>query len=157
MFVKEIMSQPVITASVDENLDAVARKMWENDFGSVPVVDKQGRLAGIVTDRDVCMAAYTQGKPLTAIPVKGVMAKEVFSSHPEDAISEAEKVMSTRQVRRVPVINAKGEVVGIVSLNDLARRTVGSEGTLKRDIAPVDVLRTMVAVGKPRPHKVPQG
>lgn len=153
MLIKEIMSQPVITAGIDTNLDAVACTMWENDCGSLPVVDKAGRLAGIITDRDICMAAYTQGKPLSAIPVKTVMAREVFSGHPDDAISEAEKVMSTKQVRRIPVINAKGEPVGFVSLNDLARGAAGRKGASKKGSSSPDVLKAMAAVCKPRQPK----
>lgn len=150
MSIREIMSQPAVTVSVDTTLDEVARKMWEGDFGSLPVVDHENRLVGIVTDRDVCMAAYIQGKPLSAIPVDGVMAKQVFASHPDDTLSKAEKLMSTRQVRRVPVINGNGEPVGVVSMSDLVRGTVGSGRTPKLQLVPGDVLKTMAAVCEPR-------
>ena len=57
MNVKQIMTHPVVTCSIESHLNVVARLMWDNDCGTIPVVDAEGRLAGIVTDRDICMAA----------------------------------------------------------------------------------------------------
>ena len=64
MLVKEIMSQPVITCQVDDHANLAAQRMWENDFGVMPILDGDGRAIAMLTDRDICMAAYTQGKPL---------------------------------------------------------------------------------------------
>ena len=64
MKVADSMTRDVRACSVHDSLNAAARVMWENDCGCVPIVDSQGRLVGIVTDRDICMATYTQGVPL---------------------------------------------------------------------------------------------
>jgi CBS domain-containing protein len=121
MHVKEIMTHPVVTCSVDSYLNFVARLMWEHDCGTIPVVDREGRLAGIVTDRDICMAAYTQGGVLASIPVTTAMAKHVLASHVDDSVETAEELMTEGQVRRVPVIDNDGRPIGIVAMNDLAR------------------------------------
>ena len=146
MRISDIMSQPVVTAGLGSTLDTVARKMWEHNCGSIPVVDEDGLLAGFITDRDICMAAYTQGKPLSAIPVTTAMAKQVSVCHADDPVSEAERVMCERRVRRVPVVNGKGEPVGMVSLEDIARGAAGAKPG-KRRAQEAAVVQTMASVG----------
>lgn len=119
--VKEIMGQPIMRCRIDETLDAAARLMWEHDCGILPVVDETDRLVGVITDRDVCMAAYTQGKPLFDLRVEGAMARKVYSCHEEDDVETAEQVMATARVRRLPVIDGGHRPVGMLSLCDIAR------------------------------------
>ena len=120
MLVKEIMSQPVISCQVDDHANVAAQRMWENDFGVVPVLDENGRVIAMLTDRDICMAAYTQGKALDQIVVRSVMSKYLHSCSPEDALDQAEQLMRNYQVRRLPVIDYTGKLAGILSLNDVA-------------------------------------
>ena len=120
MLVKEIMSQPVISCQVDDHANLAAQRMWENDFGVMPVLDGDGRAIAMLTDRDICMAAYTQGKPLDQIVVRSVMSKALHSCSPEDALEQAEQSMRNYQVRRLPVVDFTGKLVGILSLNDVA-------------------------------------
>ncbi len=121
MRVHEIMTREVKRCRADESLAAAARIMWENDCGCVPVVDGDERVIGIVTDRDVCMAAYTQGKAPSEITVDAAMAHAVATCAPDDPVDDAERTMQRRQVRRLPVVDGAGRLVGILSLNDLAR------------------------------------
>jgi predicted transcriptional regulator len=118
------MSQPPITCRVHESLNEAARQMWEHDCGALPVVDDDGKVVGIVTDRDVCMAAYTQGQRLDAIPVESAMAKQVACCHPDETIEAAEELMKGLQVRRLPVVDGDGHPLGVLSLNDLAQEVV---------------------------------
>jgi hypothetical protein len=86
MQVRELMSQPVATCRTTDHLDVPARLMWECDCGSVPsvpIVDEEGRLSGMITDRDITMAAYTTGEPLHAVPVRQVMSKDVLAVQPD--------------------------------------------------------------------------
>jgi CBS domain-containing protein len=108
MRVKDIMSHPLVTAPVESTADVVARLMWEFDCGIVPIIGDDGRLAGVITDRDICMAAYTQGRPLTAISVTSAMAKDVAACHTGDAIESAERLMREHQIHRVPVLDRLG-------------------------------------------------
>ena len=73
MKVEQLMSRDVKTCQATEMLNRAAQLMWENDCGCVPVVDEDGRAVGMITDRDVCMAAYTQGRLLDALPVASAM------------------------------------------------------------------------------------
>ena len=120
MLVKEIMSQPAISCQVDDQVNLAAQRMWENDFGVVPVLDGDGRAIAMLTDRDICMAAYTQGKPIDQIVVRSVMSQGLHSCSPEDALEQAEQIMRNYQVRRLPVVDFTGKLVGILSLNDVA-------------------------------------
>jgi CBS domain-containing protein len=124
MRVAQLMSQPVITCSANDSLNEAARLMWEHDCGSIPVVDGDGKVVGIVTDRDVCMAAYTQGERLCCIPVATAMAKQVFSCHPDDNLEKVEAVMGEQQIRRLPVVDDDNHPLGLLSLNDLAQEAV---------------------------------
>src|SRR5690348_10909100 len=106
MQIRDIMSHPPVTAPIDSSADLVARLMWEFDCGVVPIVDRDGKLEGIVTDRDICMAAYTQGKPLSAIPVVSAMSHDIIACRVDDAVGSVEQLMRDSQVHRVPVLDA---------------------------------------------------
>ena len=121
MNIKELMHTPAVTINANETANAAAHLMWENDCGAVPVVDDGNRLIGMITDRDVCMAAYTQGRPLSEIPIATAMSKHVLVCHVSDSAETAEELMREGQVRRVPVIDNDGHPVGLVGIADLAR------------------------------------
>lgn len=118
--VREIMTETVACCSPDDPLNAAARQMWEHDCGAVPVVEA-GKLVGMITDRDICMAAYTQGRPLTAIAIREVMARHVHSCRATDTLERAASLMADARVRRLPVVDAEHHLLGIVSLADIAR------------------------------------
>jgi len=150
MRIKDVMNHPVVTCPTGSTLDHAARLMWEFDCGIIPVVNSEGRLAGIVTDRDICMAAYTQGKPLQAISVETAMATDVATAHQGEGIETLEDVMRERRIRRLPVVDDENRPIGMVSLNDLARlaahtRRIGVEH---------EIVRTLADVSRPRGHAV---
>lgn len=118
--VRQIMTDAVASCSPAEPLNAAARQMWEHDCGAVPVVDA-GKLVGIITDRDICMAAYTQGRPLAAIAIQDVMARHVRVCRADDSLEHAASSMADARVRRLPVVDAEHRLVGIVSMADIAR------------------------------------
>lgn len=148
MRIQELMTHPVFTCHTGDTLAEAARLMWEHDCGVVPVVDADGALAGIITDRDICMAAYTQGRTLAEMHVGDVMAKRVLSVDPDTTIAEAEKVMADGQVHRVPVVDAARRPIGMLSLNDLARE-ITRPGSRLRDGLP-RFAQTVAAVARPR-------
>ncbi|HJL41287.1 MAG TPA: CBS domain-containing protein, partial [Myxococcales bacterium LLY-WYZ-16_1] len=121
MWAKEIMSRPVVTCRPGDTLNEAARLMWEHDCGALPVVDDADRIVGMITDRDICMAAYTQGAPLWALPVERSMAHKVYSCHPDTPIEEAAVSMRAQRIRRLPVVDGDEQLVGMVTLGDLAR------------------------------------
>ena len=154
MKVKDLMATEVKSCATYNTLNTAAQTMWDNDIGCVPIVDNDGRVVGMLTDRDVCMAAYIQGVPLMGSLVTSAMSKLVFSCAPEDDIASAEKLMREKQVRRLAVIDAQGRLAGIISLNDIARegeRETELEKT--REVSDAEIARVMASVCAPR-HRI---
>lgn len=123
--VRSVMTSDVMTCSAGDTLHRAAQIMWERDCGAVPVVDAAGRVAGIVTDRDLAMGAFTQGLPLVAIPVGRVASGRVHTVSVGGSVDDVIAVMGRERVRRVVVVDAHQKVVGIVSLADVARFVAG--------------------------------
>jgi CBS domain-containing protein len=115
---REIMSSNVRTATPETSLSEVAAMMRDGDMGAVPVVDN-GKLAGIVTDRDIVIRAVSEGKPADT-PVGEVMTTELFTVAPDDFVFEAIRLMGDKQVRRVPVVSEDGSLAGIIAMADVA-------------------------------------
>jgi CBS domain-containing protein len=150
MRISRIMRNDVEICAPEDNLAAVASRMWDCDIGCLPVVDGEGHVVGVVTDRDVCMAALTRGQALHEIPVSVAMSKDVLSCTPDTTLIEAEEVMRSGQVRRLPVIDSEACLVGIVSLNDFARLAEQEIGWTNRELGAQEVTATLAAVSAPR-------
>jgi CBS domain-containing protein len=117
----EIMTRDVRTATREMTLREVGSMMREGDMGSVPVVEN-GRLIGIVTDRDIVVRCVAEGlDPETS--VSKAMTTEIFSVKPDDFAFEAVRLMGDKQVRRVPVVDQEGKLAGIISMADIALET----------------------------------
>ena len=124
MRVEEVMTCKVFVCGPETDMQQAARLMWENDCGVLPVVNTRDEVVGLITDRDLCMAAYTRGQSLREMPVRESMSKEVFSCSPSDSLEQAIRVMGDHQVRRLPVVGERGQLLGLLSQNDLLRRIV---------------------------------
>jgi CBS domain-containing protein len=148
--IDQLMSHPVVTCRVSDNLATAAGSMWDHDCGAVVVVDDAGRLVGIVTDRDICMAAYTQGHALHEIPVATAMAREVFTCRRDDDLARAEEMMERHKVRRIPVVDAEGRPLGLLSLGDLARK--GAQPSASQQTLVTGFARTLAAICRPHPQ-----
>jgi CBS domain-containing protein len=118
MQVSEIMTRRVETAAPDDSIEQVARRMAEADVGAMPVCDGRS-IQGMVTDRDIVVRGLAQGLDRTA-RVRDVMTAHVESVRESDDLDEVHDRMSAAQVRRLPVVNDAGELVGIVALADVA-------------------------------------
>ena len=120
MKIADIMTRDVRCCNTADMLARAAQLMWDHDIGALPVVDDGGRVIGMITDRDICMAAYTRGQPLAEMFVGDVMSTKVVTCVDTATDKEAARLMASGQIRRIPVVDANRNVVGIVSLNDLA-------------------------------------
>jgi CBS-domain-containing membrane protein len=148
MTINDVMAHSVVTCPIGDTMENAARLMWEFDCGMIPIVQDDGRLAGVVTDRDICMAAYTQGRPLRTIPIASGMAHRPIAAHADDAIEDAENLFRDNQIRRLPVLDADGRPVGVLSLSDIVRAAAQSpRAGLDRVL-----VETLAAVSEPRPH-----
>lgn len=121
LVVEEIMSSPPITCRPHDTLDRPAHLMWDHDCGSVIVTAAEGQIHGMITDRDICMAAYTRGSPLEQIRVSDVMSKRVCFCKRTAPVRWALLLMAHYRVRRLPVVDANGHAIGLISLNNLIR------------------------------------
>src|SRR5262249_53118646 len=145
----QIMSSPPVTIRAVDSLSEAARLMWQHDCGSLPVVEDDGALVGMITDRDICITAYLRGGPLATTRVLEAMASQVHSCVAGDPVGVAERIMSEHQVRRLPVVDGDGKVLGVISLNDLVRASeeLGMRG---RRVGEDEVTRTLAAICRPR-------
>jgi CBS-domain-containing membrane protein len=146
MKIEQLMSRPVQSCQRGDTINRAAQIMWEADVGCVPVVDADNRVVGIVTDRDVAMAAYTQGRLLEHMAVEHVMANEVLTCKAEESIGTVEERMRKHQVRRLPVVDGAGHLIGIVSLNDIAIEAAQEKGVRKREVPLDGVAKTLAAI-----------
>lgn len=133
MKASEIMTPTPRTCTSADSIGDVARLMRDSDCGAIPIVD-DGRVVGIVTDRDLAIRALAEGKGTDAT------AGEVMTSSPQccspgDEIADVEKMMAECQVRRIPIVDAEGRCVGIISQADLARAASKGSRVSEREVA----------------------
>lgn len=150
MKIEDVMTRSVQACAPNDTLATAAQIMWENDCGAVPVVDKDGKLLGIITDRDLAMAAHLQNVALRESRVASAMARDVKSCSPQATPAAVQALMQQHKIRRVPVVDADRRLVGMVSLGDLAyamssQQTLGGDGMTWTSLA-----HTLAAVSTPR-------
>lgn len=151
MKVFELMTRPVVTCRVEDSTQRAAQLMWEHDCGALPVVDVDGKLVGVITDRDICMSAHLHGTPLAAIGVGEAMAHQVYTCRAGDSLEAAEHLMTRHQIRRLPIVDDANRPIGFLSLGDIARHTSHLAHAAENGQA---LLRTFAAVCQPRPDTV---
>jgi CBS domain-containing protein len=150
MRVHEIMTKAPATVGLADTLYTAARIMWAHGIGALPVLGRDGRLAGMLTDRDVCMAAMIQEDRLDALVVADAMTPVAHTCRADDTVREAELVMKRHQVRRLPVVNQGGALLGILSIDDLAVAAAIRAPQHPPGLTPSDIATTLAAVAAPR-------
>jgi CBS domain-containing protein len=146
MKVKELMTENAKACTPTSNLAEAAGFMWENDCGILPVVAHGGRVVGLITDRDVCMAAALKHRHLENIAVEEVTSGKVVSCHPDDDVRTALKTMQENKIRRLPVVANDGTLEGIVSMNDIVLRAQEARDTKAPEVSYADVVATYKAI-----------
>lgn len=119
MQVREIMNPNVVSIAPDESAALAARLISRHNVGALPVCSDAGMLRGVVTDRDIVLRCIAAEEDPAQMPVRRIMSRAVTTVSPDDDIRNATHLMSTQQVRRLPVVE-EGRVVGMLSLGDLA-------------------------------------
>lgn len=152
MKVSKLMCSAVITCRPEDSLESAAQKLWNHDIGCLPVVDGENHPVGMLTDRDICMAGYTQGRLLKDIRVDSVMSRTVFSAPGTDRIEDVEVVMRKHKVHRVPIVDEQNRLVGILSTNDLAREAATEVRRKYPDVAEDEFVSTLACICEPRPR-----
>jgi len=118
--VRDLMTTNPRTVTADTSLVEAAKAMRDEDAGIVPIVDGDS-LHGVVTDRDIVVRAIAEGKDPQATKVRDVASKDVATIDPQRDLDEALRLMAQHQVRRLPVVEEDGRLVGIVAQADIAR------------------------------------
>lgn len=134
MLVRDLMSRTVYYCTAERSLREAAHLMRRHDVGCLPVVDDVGSPIGMLTDRDISIAASDHDAPLHELIVSCAMAKGVFSCRESDSVDEAERTMRDWLVYRLPVVNTFGTLVGVISLTDIARVRASSRFARTDDV-----------------------
>jgi len=150
MRVEQIMTKQVQSCGPGDSLERAAQLMWDYDCGCIPVCTGNGarRTVGMITDRDICMNALFQGKPLWDLHVSDAMANEVRVCRPDDLLERAEKIMRDARIRRLPVVDDKGALIGMIALSDLAREANQERTRTHKEITEMEVGDTLAAICK---------
>ncbi len=122
----EVMTRDVVTCVPEETVDKVAQMMKDHDIGPIPVVQdaKSKRLVGIVTDRDLVMNVLAEGRDAQKTKVGDVMTRKLVTCREDDSLKAAIRAMEDHQVRRIPVVNGRDEIVGIIAQADIATEDI---------------------------------
>ena len=152
MKVQQLMTKAVSCCLPDDLSNAAARIMWERDCGFVPVVESREsqRVVGVVTDRDICIAAYTKNRPLDQIHLRELMSSDVRTCRASDSLAEAAQAMQSAQVHRLPVVDDAGQLLGVLSLSDIAQQAARELGSKRHEVRSREIGETLAAISRPR-------
>ncbi len=143
--VGDTMTTSLRTCQRSETLERAVKIMWEHDVSEVPVVDDDGFLVAMVSDRGACLCAYTQGKALSQIAVTCAASARLHTVRPDTSLDTAHDLMRRHSVRCLPVVESTGRLVGVLSITDVIR-TLSLQGEPRLSAA-------TIAAGSP--HKGP--
>jgi CBS domain-containing protein len=151
MLVRELMHKDVESCLAGAPLCDAARIMWDRDCGCVPVVESREnpRLTGIVTDRDAFMAVYTRGKRVSELAIGEVMSRNPKTCALEDSLAKAADIMIGAQVRRLPVVDASGQLLGMLSLADIAREYARRRSSARGNVSASEVSELLAGICAP--------
>lgn len=121
MRVEEICTRSIRSCGKDTPLASAGNLMWEADCGILPVVDDAGKVIGVVTDRDICLALSLIDQPACDVPVRAILRPTLHTCRLGDGVRDALRAMRIHKVRRLAVVDGAGVLQGMLSLSDVAR------------------------------------
>ena len=143
MKVRDVMTARVISCPADTNLAAAAALMWQNDCGMLPVVGPDGTVAGVITDRDICIALGTRNRLSSDVAARDVISRPARTCGPDEDIREVLRTMCCAHVRRLPVVSPEGMPIGLLSMDDVILHAEHCAGTKRPGISYEDVVNTL--------------
>jgi CBS domain-containing protein len=150
MRVKDVMTRTPAYCGLETNLGAAVEILWNRNCGMLPVVNGQGKVVGVITDRDVCVALGTRNRLPGEITVGEILSGKLVSCSSDEDVHELLAKMAEARVRRLPAITADGRLAGIVSIDDVVlRMEPGGLGRLG-DVLVEDVLNTLKEIYRPQ-------
>ncbi len=151
MNVQEIMTYNVKCCFLDTRLSAAATMMWDSDCGALPVLNAQRHVLGMITDRDICMAAATKSKPTWDITVWEAVSGKVYTCQMSDDVHTALDIMEREKIRRLPVLDEDGILQGMLTMNDLILAASEHKNRSAWELSSKDVIRTLKTISAHRP------
>lgn len=149
MRVQDVMVKAVASCRPDANLAAATALMWEHNCGQLPVVDDQGKVCAVITDRDICIALGTRNQRASELNVRDVICRKAVVCHADDHLRAALKIMARERVRRLPVVDCEEVLVGILSLDDVTLQARHHGDTDRPPVSFEDVMNTLLAIYHP--------
>jgi len=146
MKVEEIMTRDVQCCGPDTNLAAAAKMMWDSDCGVLPILNVQGQVMGMITDRDICMAASTTNRVSSAVTAWETASGKAITCRADEDVKTALARMEEGKVRRLPVVDEDGILQGILSMNDLVLAAGEHRGRSAPPLSVEDVVRTLKSI-----------
>lgn len=153
--VHDAMRTRVYVCAPEDTLARAAQIMWEKDVGALPVCGAGRKVVAMLTDRDISMSAFIQWKHLGEALVDSAMSKGLRTCSPDDELGRAEDIMRESQVRRLPVVDDSGVLVGLLSLGDVARYVRQHSPRASGSLAQQRLAETLAAICEPRFHSIP--
>jgi CBS domain-containing protein len=134
MKVQDVMTKNPVCVTPGATVREAAQLMQREDTGVIPVVDEQGskRLVGVITDRDIAIRIVAQGKDAKTRVSDVMSADRLATCGPDDDLDDVMDAMATEQVRRIPIVDERGSLVGIVAQADIVRKADDAERTVER-------------------------
>ncbi|MES2944422.1 MAG: CBS domain-containing protein [Pseudomonadota bacterium] len=134
--VKEVMTRGVKSLGPSDTASTAAQAMKELNVGVIPVCE-DGKLLGMVTDRDIVVRGVAQGLDMGATRLSDIMSSDVRTAQEDDDLDLSLEDMAENQIRRLPVVDAAGKLVGIISLGDIASKSVDEEADVGESLAAI--------------------
>ncbi len=153
MKVKDVMMGTPYYCSIDSNLGSVVELMWNGNCGFLPVMGADGKIVGVITDRDVCIALGTRKRLPGETTVGEVISHRLFACAPEDDVHVALLVMKEGGVRRLPVLAPDGSLVGVISMDDVLLKAQPASAGLKPELSSEEVVKAFRVINQ---RQVPQ-
>jgi CBS domain-containing protein len=145
MKVQDVMTSEVGFCRAEDNLARAANIMWEKDCGAIPIVDAENRIAGMISDRDICIAVATRDCRASEIGVAEFCRENIVACEPDDKLKDVLKKMAKNQIKRLPVISQNRELVGIISVTDILLSSDDDKKSRKA------VFSALMEISKPQP------
>lgn len=146
MTIRDLFTPQPACCSSDTNLAAASALLWEHDCGALPVVDEAHRVIGILTDRDICMALATRDQRASNLHARDVMSSPVYQIRSGHSATQALKTMREHKVRRLAVVDAKGTLEGMLSINDLVLAAREGKGEKAIPVSYDELVQTLKAL-----------
>jgi CBS domain-containing protein len=149
MKVADVMMRTPASCTAETNLAAAVEILWTRNCGMLPIVDPEGKVTGVVTDRDICVALGTRGRPAAEITVGDVQPAKLVSCRADDDIHTALAILANAKIRRLPVLDTEEKLQGVLSLDDIVQHANTSAAGRVPELSNSEVVEYMKRIYRP--------